>query len=67
MIAYAGLIAECRFRVYGISDGNHEPWTSWYSDIEKIDAYLDEIQELYSMSDENKETVSIPRQSRGLI
>jgi hypothetical protein len=58
MIAYAGLIAECRFRAYGISDGNQEPWTSWYDDIKKIDACLDAIQELYSMSDENKEALA---------
>jgi hypothetical protein len=46
------LIAECLFRAYGISDGNQEPWTSWYGDIEKIDACPDVIRELYSMSDE---------------
>jgi hypothetical protein len=58
MIAYAGLIAECRFRAYGISDGNQAPWTSWYGDIENIDACLDAIQKLYSMSDENKEALA---------
>jgi hypothetical protein len=69
MIAYAGLIAECRFRAYGISDGNQEPWTSWYGDIKKIDACLDEIQELYSMSDENKEALGqdIMKRSEDLV
>jgi ATP-dependent Zn protease len=69
MIAYAGLIAECCFRTYGISEGNQEPWTSWYGDIEKIEAYLDEIQELYSMSDENKEALGqdIMKRSEDLV
>jgi hypothetical protein len=68
MIADAGLIAECRFRAYGISDGNQEPWTS-FGDIEKIDACLDEIQELYSMSDENKEALGqdIMKRSEDLV
>jgi hypothetical protein len=63
-----GLIAECRFRAYGISDGNQEPWTS-FGDIEKIDACLDEIQELYSMSDENREALAqdIVKRSEDLV
>jgi len=69
MIAYAGLIAECRFRAYGISDGNQEPWTSWYGDIEKIDTCLDAIQELYSISDENMEALAqdIMKRSEDLV
>lgn len=69
MIAYAGLIAECRLRAYGITDGNQEPWTSWYGDIEKIDACLDVIQKLYSMSDENKEalTQDIMKRTENLV
>jgi len=69
MIAYAGLIAECRFRASGISDGNQEPWTSWYGDIEKIDTCLDAIQELYSMSDENMEALvqDIMKRSKDLV